>query len=75
MGRQMLEHKAIDLWGVLTGPTVVSVTRSIYVKNGVIFVTLDSSIVRAELLMMKGKMLDNLNKMLGEYVITDIVIR
>lgn len=75
MGRHLLEHRAVDLWRVVTGPTVVGVTRNVYVKDGVMFVELQSSVVRNELLMLKNKILDNINSAVGQDVIQDIVFR
>lgn len=75
MGRHLLEHRAVDLWRVVTGPTVVGVTRNVYVKDGVMFVELQSSVVRNELLMLKNKILDNINSAVGQDVIQDIVLK
>lgn len=73
MGRQMLEHRAIDLWKVITGPTVIRATRAVYIKNSVMFVELNSSVIRNELIYSKSKVLDNINSAVGQNVIQDIV--
>ncbi|MDO4461899.1 MAG: DUF721 domain-containing protein [Bacteroidia bacterium] len=75
MGRQMLEHRAIDLWKIVTGPTVLRATRNIYIKNGVMFVELNSSVIRNELIYSKRKVLENINNAVGQDVIQDIVFR
>lgn len=75
MGRQMLEHRAIDLWKIVTGPTVVRATRTIYIKNGVMFVELNSPVIRTELIYSKSKVLENINSAVGQDIIQDIVFR
>ena len=75
MGRQMLEHRAIDLWKVVTGPTVVRATRAIYIKNSVMFVELNSSVIRNELIYSKSKVMENINSAVGQDIIQDIVFR
>lgn len=75
MGRQMLEHRAIDLWKVVTGPTVVRATRAIYIKNSVMFVELNSSVIRNELIYSKSKVMENINSAVGQDIIQDIVSR
>lgn len=75
LGGQMLEHRAIDLWKVIVGPTVNRMTKNVYVNDGVMYVELTSSVVRQELLMLKSKILENFETAVGKNIITDIVFK
>lgn len=73
LGQKMLENRAISLWRVIIGPTVVRATKDVSMRDGVMFVHLTSSVVRHELIMLKSKVMESINKAVGENVVTDIV--
>lgn len=73
IGQKMLESRAISLWRVIIGPTVVKATKEVSISNGVMYVHLTSSVVRHELIMLKSNVLNSINKAVGENVVTDIV--
>lgn len=70
--KMMLEHKAQSLWQTVMGPTVNKVTDSVRVKDGVMYVGLNSSVVRNELFHLKGQIISAINKAIGQTVISDI---
>ena len=72
MTKAMLEKKAEMLWQTIMGPTVRNSTSSVRVRDGVMFVGLNSSVVREQLFLLKGKIIAALNKAVGEEVIKDI---
>ncbi|MDR0844262.1 MAG: DUF721 domain-containing protein [Tannerella sp.] len=73
--QKMLEIRVQRAWGELLGPMVQHATRSIYVKNKVLHVALNSSVLRSELYLNREQLLKNLNEFAGEMVIESIVIR
>ena len=68
------ETYLIAFWGRMMGPTIASRTKEIYVKNRVLYLRIDSSPLRQELFMAKTKLLDLINKDVGESVVDDVVI-
>jgi hypothetical protein len=70
-----LEAKACRLWPEIMGKTVSNRTKNIYTYQGKLFVNLDSSVLRNEMLIMKQGIIDELNRKLGKKVIFDIVFR
>jgi predicted nucleic acid-binding Zn ribbon protein len=72
---KLKEVRVPHLWEEIIGKSVASKTDNIYVKNKVLYVHLNSSIVRNELLMMKDGIIDAINKKMGENVIEDMVLK
>lgn len=67
------ETYLIAFWGRMMGPTIASRTKEIYVKNRILYLRIDSSPLRQELFMAKTKLLDLINKDVGESVVDDVV--
>ncbi|MBP5134426.1 MAG: DUF721 domain-containing protein [Paludibacteraceae bacterium] len=70
------ETRMISSWGQVVGSYIESKTRNIYVKNRVLYVQIDSSVVRNELLLAKASLLRQLNgDTSGGSLIDDIIFR
>ena len=63
------ESRLITGWASLLGETIASYTSNVYFKNGILYVHLRSSVLRAELMMSKDRLITSLN----EYTKTDIL--
>ena len=73
--QKILEVRIQRAWGEVLGPMIMRSTQNLFVKNRVLHVSLNSSVLRNELSMNKKRLLKSLNDYAGEEVITDIVIR
>jgi predicted nucleic acid-binding Zn ribbon protein len=69
------ETQVIQNWPQLLGPSVARHTEQVYLSKGVLFVKLNSSVVRNELLMLKEKIIKSLNQSVNATVVNDIVFR
>ena len=69
------EVSIIKGWESVVGPFIAQYTRDLYIKQGVLFVSLTSNSLRTELGYSKSLLLKNLNNLVGREVITDIVFR
>lgn len=69
------EISVINSWNDLVGRTIASRTVKIYIRDKILHVHLNSSVVRNELLMLRQSIVDKLNKKAGAEVIRDIVFR
>jgi hypothetical protein len=69
------EVSIINSWGEVMGNNISRATTKLYFKDRVLFVSLSSSVVRNELLMLKSKIIKALNDKAGEKVVDDIVLR
>jgi len=65
----------INSWEDTVGKVVASRTKKLYIKDKVLHVSLNSSVVRNELSMLRQELVNKLNEKAGTEVITDIVFR
>ena len=73
--QQILEHRAESLWTQVVGPTVAHSTSSVYVRKGILFVGIRSSVIRAHLSMLKSDIISAINTRLGDRVVNDVIFR
>lgn len=75
LNKGLLENRAVSYWPKVLGPTVARSTQRIYMYNGTLYVQLNSSVLRNELLMWKDKIIRNLNQAIGEEIVQEVVIK
>ena len=73
--RKLLEVNLINSWEEVVGKAISSRTSRVYIKDQVLFVHLNSSVARNELMMLKEALKEKLNEKSGREVIKDIVLR
>jgi hypothetical protein len=74
--RQKLQEVRIRrAWGAVLGNMVMHATRNLYVKNGILYVSVHSSVLRNELMLNRESIVRRLNDYAGAEVIRDVVIR
>ncbi|WP_199118778.1 DUF721 domain-containing protein [Pedobacter sp. ASV28] len=67
------ETGVVSLWPEIMGAAVANRTKQIYVSQKKLFVRIESSVVKNELLMVKSAIIDKLNERVGSKVIFEIV--
>lgn len=67
--------KVQKLWEETMGSNVNSYTKEINLKNKTLYVSLSSSVLRQELSYGKQKIVDLINKEIGDKIITKVVLR
>jgi predicted nucleic acid-binding Zn ribbon protein len=75
LGSKLSEIGVINSWEEIVGKAISSRTSKIYIKDQVLFVHLNSSVVRNELLMLRQELKNKINEKAGSEVIKDIVLR
>ena len=65
----------INSWEETVGKAIASRTSKVFIKDGVLYVHLTSSVVRNELLMLRQALKEKLNEKAGSEVIKDIVLK
>jgi hypothetical protein len=75
LGDKLREVGIIDSWEKTVGKAIASRTSRVYIKDGILYVHLNSSIVRNELLMIREALREKLNETAGAVVIKDIVLK
>ena len=72
---KLSEVGIINSWEEIVGKAISSRTTRIYIKDHVLYVHLNSSVVRNELLMLREVLKEKLNEKAGAEVVKDIVLR
>jgi hypothetical protein len=72
---KLSEVGVINSWEGIVGKAISSRTTKIYIKDHILYVHLNSSVVRNELLMLREALKEKLNEKAGSEVIKDIVLR
>ena len=72
---KIAENRLISAWGELLGKTVGKYSRNLYIRNRKLYVTVNSSIVKVELQMIKDQLIKRLNEKAGKDIIDQIIIR
>jgi predicted nucleic acid-binding Zn ribbon protein len=75
LGGKLSEVGIINSWEEIVGKAISSRTTRIYIKDHILYVHLNSSVVRNELLMLREVLREKLNAKAGTEVVKDIVLR
>jgi predicted nucleic acid-binding Zn ribbon protein len=73
--QKIAEHRVIRTWNTLWGKAIASYTSNLYLRDGILYVHLNSSVLRSELLLAKELLINRLNQYAGMYIVTDIIFR
>lgn len=68
------EVKVINSWKQVVGPFIATHTIDLSIKDGRLFVRVDSDALRNELSYSKSLLLKNLNDLVGKDVVKEIVL-
>ena len=69
---KMKELDVVDAWEEMMGKAVAARTQQIYIKNNILYLVLDSSVMREELLHGKSIIIQRVNEFAQKEIIRDI---
>ncbi len=72
---RLQEVDVVEYWNELLGPVMIRFTRNIRISKGVLYVELTSSVVRAELMMMREDLRNRINQKMGRDIVRQIIFR
>lgn len=72
---KLSEVKVISRWHEIAGRAIASRTTKLYIRDGVLYIHLSSSVVRSELMMMRDSIRSRMNDEAGSDLIKEIVLR
>lgn len=75
IGPKLSEVSIINSWDDIVGKAISSRTTKIYFKDHILYVYLNSSVVRNELLMLRDPLMEKINKRAGQDIVHEIVLR
>ena len=67
------ESYLVAYWEKIMGKTIASRTEKIYIRQGVLFISISSASLKQDLLMSKTRMIELLNEEAGKKIIQDIM--
>ena len=67
------ETNVIAAWEDVMGVAVANRTKEIFIKDKKLFVRIESSVIKNQLVMMRSQIIENLNEKSGTVVVTEIV--
>ncbi|RZJ84928.1 MAG: DUF721 domain-containing protein [Chryseobacterium sp.] len=67
------ETSVVSLWPEIMGKAVANRTTQIYIAHKRLFVRIESSVIKNELLMVRTGIIQKLNESAGSEVITEII--
>ncbi len=75
IGKKLKEVDIVQSWEELLGKTIAHYTRSIVLRNRILFVEISSSVVKNELFMMREEIKRKLNEKAGEELVDKIIFK
>ncbi len=75
MEEKLIEVNLVNSWEELVGKAISARTTRIYIKENTLYIHLNSSVVRNELLMLREVLMEKLNEKAGFEIIKGIVVR
>ena len=75
MDRKLKEVDVIGSWETILGKTIARYTRNVFLSKQVLYVEIDSPVVKNELLMMREEIRLRLNELAGEVMVKKIVFK
>lgn len=75
LGEKLDEVSLIKSWEETVGKMIAKHTSDLYFREGVLYISLDSSALRQELSYAKSKLIENLNKKAGKRMVKEIVLK
>lgn len=67
--------KVLKLWRNVAGEYTANATTDIYIADSKLFVKVNSSIIRSEILLIRSELRNRINKEIGRDFIREIVVR
>ena len=68
----LLQKRLVEAWPLVAGPVVARYTLNTYIYNQTLYVRLSNPALRSDLSMRRKELTEQLNKYVGNQVITDI---
>jgi hypothetical protein len=75
LSERLCEARIPEVWQQLLGTPVMSLTRSLEIKSGILHVSMTSSVARQEIFMRREDIRHRLNTALGMLIIRSIIVR
>ena len=75
LDEKLYETRVINSWAAVLGETVNKYTQELYFKNGTLYVSITSSVLRHELFLERAAIKASLNRHVQAAVVKEIIFR
>lgn len=75
LDKQLNEKRLIEAWPKVLGENIMKYTSELSIKNKVLYVSLNSSVLRHDLFISREEIKTSLNRNVGAEVINNIIFR
>lgn len=75
LGAKLHQAEIINNWESIVGKLFARHTKGMFFSEGKLFIELDSPSVRNELLMQRSVIIEKINTLAGEQLVTDLVLK
>ncbi len=75
IGRKLKESRIEEYWCEILGTNAARLTQKVYIKNGVLYAHLNSSVLRNDLMMMRETIVRRINEKAEQELVTKVVLR
>ena len=73
--RRLKEFRITNEWEEVVGKTIASYTQKIYIQNRILYLHMNSSVAKNELMLLRESLVKKINERAGENLIDKIVFR
>jgi len=75
LDKPLYEKRLIEAWPLVLGSNIMQYTSDLSIKRKVLYVSLNSSVLRHDLFLSREEIRNSLNKQVGAEVIVDIIFK
>jgi predicted nucleic acid-binding Zn ribbon protein len=75
MTKGLTESVIKEKWAEMMGKTIADHTTLLYVKDRILYLYFNSSVVKNEVNLSKQKVIEIVNESIGETTITDVIVK
>lgn len=72
---KLKELEVVHAWDDIVGKAISRHTKRVYIKDKVLYVNLDSPVVRNELMMIRELIIVRINEKAGEEMVKEVILR
>lgn len=71
----VIQGRAVEVWAEVVGEYVAQYTEDVYIRDGVLYVTMSSAAVRSEIHIRRRHFITQINDRIGTRAVTNIIVR
>jgi predicted nucleic acid-binding Zn ribbon protein len=75
MTKGLTESVIKEKWAEMMGKTIAEHTTLLYVKDRILYLYFNSSVIKNEVNLSKNKVIEIVNETIGETTITDVIVK